>query len=55
MELPTDALRTLARAGLLHDVGKIGIPDAILNKPGSLDPHEWTIIKRHPALGHEIL
>jgi hypothetical protein len=55
MELPTDKLRTLARAGLLHDVGKIGIPDAILNKPGSLDPDEWTTIKRHPALGHEIL
>jgi hypothetical protein len=55
MELPTDTLRTLARAGLLHDVGKIGIPDAILNKPGPLDPDEWTAIKRHPALGQEIL
>ena len=55
MELPTDTLRTLARAGLLHDVGKIGIPDAILNKPGPLDPDEWTVIKRHPALGREIL
>ncbi|MEA2634978.1 MAG: hypothetical protein QOH92_1745 [Chloroflexota bacterium] len=55
MELPTDTLRTLARAGLLHDVGKIGIPDAILNKPGPLDADEWTVIKRHPALGHEIL
>jgi len=55
MELPTDQLRTLARAGLLHDVGKIGIPDAILSKPGSLDPQEWTVIKRHPELGREIL
>ena len=55
MDLPTDKLRTLARAGLLHDVGKIGIPDAILNKPGPLDAEEWTAIKRHPALGHEIL
>jgi len=55
MELPTDTLRTLARAGLLHDVGKIGIPDAILNKPGPLDPDEWTAIKRHPALGYDIL
>jgi HD-GYP domain-containing protein (c-di-GMP phosphodiesterase class II) len=55
MELPTDKLRTLARAGLLHDVGKIGIPDAILNKPGPLDPDEWTAIKRHPALGRDIL
>jgi hypothetical protein len=55
MELPTDTLRTLARAGLLHDVGKIGIPDAILSKPGSLDPSEWVVIKRHPEVGHAIL
>src|SRR6202043_709248 len=53
MELPTDTLRTLARAGLLHDVGKIGIPDAILNKPGPLDPDEWTAIKRHPEMGRD--
>lgn len=55
MELPNDTLRTLARAGLLHDVGKIGIPDSILSKPGALDPDEWTVIKRHPELGHAIL
>jgi putative nucleotidyltransferase with HDIG domain len=55
MELPNETLRTLARAGLLHDVGKIGIPDSILSKPGSLEPGEWTIIKKHPELGHEIL
>src|SRR5919108_1730603 len=55
MELPNDTLRTLARAGLLHDVGKIGIPDSILSKPGSLDPDEWTVIKRHPEMGHAIL
>jgi len=55
MELPTDTLRTLARAGLLHDVGKIGIPDAILNKPGPLDAAEWIVIKRHPEMGRDIL
>ena len=55
MELPNETLRTLARAGLLHDVGKIGIPDAILSKPGALDAGEWSVIKRHPELGHEIL
>ena len=55
MELPNDTLRTLARAGLLHDVGKIGIPDAILSKPGALDPQEWVTIKRHPEMGHAIL
>jgi len=55
MELPNDTLRTLARAGLLHDVGKIGIPDSILSKPGPLDPQEWVVIKRHPELGQAIL
>jgi hypothetical protein len=55
MELPTDTLRTLARAGLLHDVGKIGMPDSILSKPSSLEPAEWTVIKRHPEVGHDIL
>ena len=55
MDLPNDTLRTLARAGLLHDVGKIGIPDSILSKPGSLSPDEWMVIKRHPEMGHAIL
>ncbi|HET9848595.1 MAG TPA: HD-GYP domain-containing protein [Candidatus Dormibacteraeota bacterium] len=55
MDLPNDRLRTLARAGLLHDVGKIGIPDSILSKPGALDPAEWVIIKRHPEMGQAIL
>lgn len=55
MDLPNDTLRTLARSGLLHDVGKIGIPDSILSKPGSLDPDEWVVIKRHPEMGHAIL
>jgi len=55
MSLPRPTLRTLARAGLLHDVGKIGIPDAVLAKPGPLDDAEWKVIKRHPDLGVEIL
>jgi putative nucleotidyltransferase with HDIG domain len=53
--LPTNRLRVLARAAMLHDVGKIGIPDAVLNKPGPLDDAEWVTIKRHPELGVEIL
>lgn len=40
---------------LLHDIGKIGIPDAILNKPSHLTDDEFGIIKRHPAIGYEIL
>ena len=41
--------------GLLHDVGKIGIPDAVINKPGRLDDDEFEIIKSHPVMGAKIL
>jgi putative nucleotidyltransferase with HDIG domain len=42
-------------AALLHDVGKIGIPDALLSKPGALSPEEWEVMRRHAVLGYEIL
>ncbi len=48
-------LRALAQGALLHDVGKIGIPDAILHKPGDLTAEEFEVIKEHPVRGHEIL
>jgi putative nucleotidyltransferase with HDIG domain len=48
-------LEQLFRAGLLHDIGKIGIPIAILDKPGKLDDEEYDTIKTHPALGGKIL
>ena len=41
--------------GLLHDVGKIGVPDHILRKPGELSTDEWQVMKTHPAAGHEIV
>jgi len=41
--------------GLLHDVGKIGVPDAVLKKPGRLTPEEYEVIKQHPRQGYEIL
>jgi putative nucleotidyltransferase with HDIG domain len=48
-------LPTLRRGALLHDLGKIGIPDEILRKTGKLESSEWTTMKRHPAYGARIL
>jgi putative nucleotidyltransferase with HDIG domain len=48
-------LRALEAAGLLHDVGKIGIPEHILNKPGKLTTAEYEVMKSHVAIGTEIL
>lgn len=45
----------LLNAAPMHDVGKIGIPDAILQKPGKLDAEEWEIMKRHAIIGAEII
>ncbi len=50
-----DFLATIYMAGLLHDVGKIGIEDAVLRKPGRLTDSEFEHIKQHPALGYKIL
>ncbi len=49
------ALESLYRGSLLHDIGKIGIPDAILLKPGRLEPGEWEVIRQHPEIGASIL
>ena len=45
----------LRRGALLHDIGKMGIPDSILQKPGPLSDDEWTIMRRHPDFAHEML
>lgn len=55
MNLTDEELTLLAWGGFLHDIGKIGIPDAILFKAAPLDVKEWEIVKRHPVLGHEII
>jgi putative nucleotidyltransferase with HDIG domain len=52
LEADLDSLRL---AALLHDIGKIGIPDAILNKPGPLDEQEWVLMRKHPQIGFDIL
>ncbi len=53
--LSEEDLRILEYSALLHDVGKIGIPSSILNKPSKLTDEEFDVIKSHPAIGYEIL
>lgn len=48
-------LEALRCGALFHDIGKIGVPDRILNKPGPLDEEEWEVMKRHPVIGAQIL
>lgn len=47
--------RVLGYGFLLHDVGKVGVPEAILTKPGPLDPDEWELMRRHPEIGEQIV
>jgi HD-GYP domain-containing protein (c-di-GMP phosphodiesterase class II) len=51
---PADGLETLEFGAFLHDIGKIGIKDAVLLKPGPLDDAEWTHMREHPVKGYEI-
>ena len=53
--LPKQLQNDIYMIGLLHDVGKIGIPDAIINKPAKLTEEEYSIIQKHPVLGAAIL
>ena len=53
--LTPDEIRTIGVAGLLHDVGKIGIPDQILRKPGRLTDAEYEVVQQHVALGDMIV
>src|ERR1700680_1214845 len=52
--LPEDQITALRRAGIVHDVGKIAVPDAILLKPDRLTPDEWTIMREHSVVGERI-
>src|SRR4051812_25474882 len=53
--LSASRLRSLAIGGLLHDIGKLSVPDAILQKPGPLDDDEYDVVKQHPERGRELL
>lgn len=53
--LPSKFAEQIKLASPLHDVGKIGIPDKVLNKPAKLDPEEWAVMQTHAQLGYDIL
>lgn len=55
MGLPISSLMFIRDAGLLHDIGKVGVNEEILDKVGQLNDEEWAVIKQHPARGAEIL
>lgn len=55
MRLRKEQLRQIEKAAILHDIGKIGVADAVLSKVGPLDDIEWEEMKRHPELGYQIL
>jgi putative two-component system response regulator len=52
--LPEDQIRALRRAGVVHDIGKVAVPDAILLKPGPLSEEETVIMRQHPVIGERI-
>jgi putative two-component system response regulator len=54
LKLPEDQITALRRAGVVHDIGKIAVPDAIILKPTSLSPDEWKLMQEHPVIGERI-
>jgi len=55
MEIKQSELLHICRGAMLHDIGKVAIPDSILLKPGPLNDEEWTIMRRHPLIAAELL
>ena len=55
LNLPPAEVELILHASRMHDVGKIAVPDTILRKPSSLDPHEWVVMRQHSAIGSRIL
>ena len=55
LKLPPAEVELILHASRMHDVGKIAVPEAILRKPSELDPHEWSVMRQHSAIGSRIL
>ncbi len=55
LSLSEEEIQNIWIAGFLHDIGKIGIQESVLNKPGRLDPEEWELVKQHPVFAAKIL
>lgn len=55
LKWPEEDIQNIHYVALLHDIGKIGVPDAILNKPSKLSDEEFQVIKKHPVIGNDIL
>src|SRR5205823_8886215 len=55
LSMSAGELRVLARAGLMHDIGKLGIPEAVLGKHSALDEYEWSLMRTHPEMGLTLL
>jgi len=55
LDLDLDAVRTVELGAVLHDIGKVRVPEAILNKPGPLDEAEWAVMRTHPEVGEQIV
>lgn len=55
MSMSAHELRVLARAGLMHDIGKLGIPEAVLDKHSPLSDSEWMLMRTHPEMGLTLL
>jgi HD-GYP domain-containing protein (c-di-GMP phosphodiesterase class II) len=55
MALDPEEVGRIRMAALLHDIGKVGIPDEVLHKPGPLDEREWELMRQHPVIGERIL